>query len=336
MQVCRLIILSGVLAMLGLGMASAQNPLRFTGVNLAGADFGEGQLPGTFGKHYTYPKAEEVDYFTAKGMNVFRLPFRWERLQRQLNGPLDATELGRIKAFVRYASQKNSQVILDPHNYARYQGQIIGDGVAIADFADFWSRLAQEFRGNKRVIFSLMNEPHNMPTEQWLNGANAAIAAIRNTGAKNLILVPGNGWSGAHSWGENYYGTPNGMVMQNVRDPMNNYAFDVHQYMDNDFSGRSANCVSRKIGAQRLHNITAWMRARGTKAFLSEFAGGNNPRCLDALDNMLTYMGDNPDVWLGWTYWAAGPWWGDYIFTLEPENGVDRAQMAVLQRHMQR
>ena len=82
MQVCRLIILSGVLAMLGLGMASAQNPLRFTGVNLAGADFGEGQLPGTFGKHYTYPTAEEVDYFTAKGMNVFRLPFRWERLQR--------------------------------------------------------------------------------------------------------------------------------------------------------------------------------------------------------------------------------------------------------------
>jgi endoglucanase len=50
-------------------------------VNLAGADFGEGNLPGTFDVDYTYPTFEEVDYFVGKGMNVFRIPFRWERLQ---------------------------------------------------------------------------------------------------------------------------------------------------------------------------------------------------------------------------------------------------------------
>jgi endoglucanase len=41
-----------------------------------------------------------------------------------------------------------------------------------------------------------MNEPHNMPTELWVNNSNAAIKAIRNTGALQLILVPGNGWTG--------------------------------------------------------------------------------------------------------------------------------------------
>ena len=30
------------------------------------------------------------------------------------------------------------------------------------------------------------------------------------------------------------------------------------------------------------------------------------------------------------TYWAGGPWWGDYMFSIEPQNGVDKPQMAIL------
>ena len=62
---------------------------QLTGVNLAGAEFGEGSLPGTYGQHYTYPTHAEVDYFTGIGMNVFRVPFRWER---SIHSPLPAAE----------------------------------------------------------------------------------------------------------------------------------------------------------------------------------------------------------------------------------------------------
>ncbi len=333
MRMFRLIFIVVSVALFG-GVASAQ--VALTGVNLAGADFGEDTLPGRFGVQYTYPTAAELDYFTAKGMNVFRLPFRWERLQRGLNSAFDADELARIRAFVDGATGTGAKVILDPHNYARYHGQVIGDGVPVAAFADFWGRLAVEFGGNRNVIFSLMNEPNDMATELWLEGANGAIAAIRGAGAGNLILVPGNGWSGAHSWGLDYYGTPNGQVMTGLRDPIGNFAYDVHQYLDGDSSGSSADCVSRKVGVERLRAMTAWLHRQGARAFLSEFGGGRNETCLAAVDNMLGYMDANADVWMGWTWWAAGPWWGDYIFTLEPENGVDRAQMAILERHMAR
>jgi endoglucanase len=87
------------------------------------------------------------------------------------------------------------------------------------------------------VIFGLMNEPHSMATELWLNNANAAIAAIRSTGAENLVLVPGNAWTGAHSWNSNWYGTPNSTVMLNITDSLNNYAYEVHQYLDSNSSG---------------------------------------------------------------------------------------------------
>jgi hypothetical protein len=46
---------------------------------------------------------------------------------------------------------------------------------------------------------------------------------------------------------------------------------------------------------------------------------------------MLVYLNQNSDVWLGWAYWAAGPWWGNYRFSIEPSNGVDRPQTDVLQ-----
>ncbi|MEM8680782.1 MAG: glycoside hydrolase family 5 protein, partial [Planctomycetota bacterium] len=219
--------------------------LQYTGVNLAGADFGEGNLPGTYNVHYTYPTTAEIDYFIDKGVNTFRLPFRWERLQRSLNAPLDTTELGRMQAFITHATDHGAHVVLDPHNYARYHGNVIGgSSVSNADFADFWTRLAHEYKDNDRVIMGLMNEPNSMPTEQWASAANAAIAAIRQTGAENLILVPGNAWTGAHSWTQNWYGTPNATAMLTITDPGNNFAFDAHQYLDSDSSGTSSAIVS--------------------------------------------------------------------------------------------
>lgn len=307
----------------------------YTGVNLAGADFGENNLPGTYNVDYTYPTHTEVDYFVNKGMKIFRLPFRWERLQQQQFEDLDTDELARIDDFVDYATSKGASVLLDPHNYARYYGTVIGEGVPDTAFADFWSKLATHYMSNSSVIFGLMNEPHDMSSELWRDDANKAIQAIRKTGATNLILVPGNGWSGAHSWEESSYGTPNATVMLKIRDPGNNYAFDVHQYLDSDFSGTSDQCVNTVIGSQSLVDFTLWLKHHHKRGFLSEFSGGSNKVCYKAIDRMLGYIDSHADVWLGWTYWAAGPWWPKQsTTTLEPIGRRDRPQMATLSKHI--
>ena len=305
------------------------------GTNLAGADFGDSVLPGTFGSDYTYPDAGEVDTFTAKGMRVFRLPFRWERLQQAQLAEFDVAEQMRMDTVVNYATGKGAYVLLDPHNFARYYGNIIGQSVVpVTAFTDFWSRLAAHYRNNDRVIFGLMNEPNTMSTELWISDANAAITAIRATGATNLILVPGNDWSGAADWGKNWYGTPNAIAMLSIKDSGNNYAYEVHQYLDSDGSGTHDACVSATIGSQRLAFLTSWLRNHHKRAFLGEFGASTNATCLAALDDLLTHLDKNSDVFLGWTYWAAGPWWGDYFLSIEPVNGVDRPQMTVLSRHL--
>ena len=315
--------------------APAAATLAWRGVSLAGAEFGEGNLPGTYGSTYVYPTAASVAYFKAKGMNVARLPFRWERLQPTLMQAFDAAELARLHGFIDAVTATGVTVILDPHNYARWHGNLIGSSaVPNAAFADFWARLAGEFKANTKVAFGLMNEPNTMPTEQWLAGANAALAAIRSAGATNLVTVPGNAWSGAHSWAQNWYGTSNATTMKGIVDPGGNMVFEVHQYLDADSSGTSANCVSETIGVERVQTFTTWLRSNGYRALLGEFAGGANTTCNAAVTNLLAHLEANADVWQGWTWWAAGPWWGSYMFSIEPDGTTDKPQMATLAAYL--
>jgi endoglucanase len=308
------------------------------GVSLAGAEFAVEEFGsnfrGSYGTDYIYPNQSEVDYFKAKGMNVIRLPFQWENLQPSLSGGFNTIELNRLKTFVNQTTAKGMNVVLDPHNYARYGKGIIGSsGVPYSAFANFWSRLASQFKGNDKVFFGLMNEPHDMPTEQWVTAANAAIAAIRRTGAGNLILVPGNGYTGAWTWDSDWYGTANAKALLKIRDPYNWYMIEVHQYMDSNGSGTTENCVSTTIGAERLKNFTSWLRKNNLKGFLGEFSAGRNQKCYQALNNMVAYLENNADVWRGWTYWAAGPWWNSSN-SLEPQKGRDKPQMDVLESYL--
>jgi endoglucanase len=306
------------------------------GVNLAGPDFGQ-NVPGVFNIDYTYPTTDEIDYFVARGMNVFRFPFLWERMQPTLNGELDPQELARLRLVVSYATRAGASALLDPHNYARRDGTLIGsDALPDAAFADFWGKLATVFKDDQRAIFGLMNEPHDLGpggTQRWLGSVNAAIATIRAAAAANLVLVPGNLWTGAWSWTEVSDGASNAQVMAGVVDPGNRFAFEVHQYLD-DGSGAGTECVSASIGFERVADFTAWARRTGVRGFLGEFGAPATNTCRYAVDNLLGYLGDNPDVWLGWTWWAAGPWWGDYAMSIEPSSKGDAPQMAILTRYL--
>jgi endoglucanase len=110
-------------------------------------------------------------------------------------------------------------------------------------------------------------------------------------------------------------------------------AFEVHQYFDRDYSGTSPTCQSDTIGIEKLKPFTQWLRENKHRGFLGEFGAADNPVCLAALDNTLEHVAANSDVWIGWTYWAAGAWWGDYMFSVHPSPKGEKGQMKILMRH---
>jgi Ca2+-binding RTX toxin-like protein len=302
------------------------------GVNLAGAEFGS-NVPGVFGTDYTYPTHAEIDYYAAKGMGVIRLPFLWERVQRSEFAALDATELGRLDDVVNYATGKGLKIEIEPHNYGYGFGALIGTAqTPNSAFADLWGKLAGHFQSNSGVIFGLMNEPHDQSASAWLGSANAAIAAIRGAGAMSQeILVPGSYWDGAWTWVSSDNDT---VIGAGVQDPAHNFAFEVHQYLDADGSGTHFGAVSATIGVERLTAITQWAEATGNRLFLGEVGVTTDQTSLTAFDCMLTYMQQHTGAWQGVTYWAGGPWWGNYMFSIEPQNGVDKPQMGILVQHL--
>jgi endoglucanase len=368
----------------------------FTGVNLAGAEFGanNGSIPpyGTAqGWTYIWPTVAEIKYFQSIGMNTVRLPFLWERLQPNLmqeNTDFDSTYLNGISGTenvglagtVQRIIDAGMYVILDVHNYAFYplansasgynnwngnQYYIGGtSGPSSEQFAAFWAKLASvsvtnpngmtdgtklSFANNPQVIFGLMNEPTYMPTNTWFNDAQAAVTAIRSTTANNLILVPGTCWTGAWSWvsgtldpnnpgcftGSGGTGVTNASVMGNIFDPANNYAYDLHQYLDSDYSGTGGKDCTQD-GSKVLEAATEWLKDNKARGFLGEFAGINSPACKTAVTNMLNFMNENLAVfapipigspvnvttggWIGWTWWGSTPWGSLDGFSIEPTN----------------
>jgi endoglucanase len=259
-----------------------------------------------------------------------RLPFRWERLQPALHGPLDPTELSRLDAFVADVARREMRVIPEPHNYARYRGELIGSpAVPNAAFADFWRRLAGHLKGQASVYaYGLVNEPHDTKG-LWPAAAQAAVDAIREVDSSRHIFVPGDGWSGAADWRKN-----NENLW--VTDPANRIVYECHLYFDADKSGRYVKPYDKEkgsptIGIDRLKPFRAWLDERNAIGFVGEFGvpanDGDDPRWIESLDRFVTHLREHQ---IPGAYWAGGPWWGKYPLSIEPQNGADRPQMKVL------
>ncbi len=294
-----------------LGLSAA---LEFVGVNICGADFGQANLPGNYGTDYIY-NASSAKYFSSLGMTSFRLPFRWERLQRYAFAKLDTAEQNRLVDTVREIRSTGAAVIVEPQNFARYFGQVISPNLDEA-FVDFWIKVATLFKNDSRVFFELVNEPHDLSSVDWRNTVNKVIAGIRKNGAPNLILIPGVRWTGAWAWNvADSYGPSNSNVMKNVVDPLNNFAFSVHQYFDSDYSGTSATCVRDYT---TVVDITTWLKQNNYTAFLTELAAAYNTDCRTSIISTLDYLETHKDVWRGWNWWAAGIWWHNYMYSIQP------------------
>ncbi|HEY6392636.1 MAG TPA: cellulase family glycosylhydrolase [Bryobacteraceae bacterium] len=322
------------------------------GINLAGAEFGENNLPGTFGRDYTFNSETTYRYFGAKNLNLVRLMLRWERLQPVLRGPLDASYLTGVKNNIAWAKTHGSKVILDIHNYGRYKlteneilntytlDNIYGGVVKVAgtDLADLWIRMSNEFRDEAAVYaYDLMNEPHDMGNASWKTISQAALMAIRTNGDRKLIMVPGDAWSSAEQWPAVH--GPTGWI----NDPASNFAYEAHQYFDRDNSGTYSLTYDQElvlnpnlavIGSKRVTNFINWLKANNVRGYLGEYGiPDTDARWMTVLDNFMVTL---DAAGLDGSYWAAGEWWGAYPLSVQPQNNftTDRPQLAVLSGHL--
>lgn len=117
-----------------------------------------------------------------------------------------------VDDMITAAASRGAYVILDLHTYrAPKESTIL-----------FWKNAAERYKNHPAVLFGLLNEPHGIDWETWKNGGlvttkkkkseeiaennqkhgdfqspgmQAVLDAVRETGAKNICVVGGLGWS---------------------------------------------------------------------------------------------------------------------------------------------
>jgi aryl-phospho-beta-D-glucosidase BglC (GH1 family) len=296
----------------------------------AGAGPGPGPTISDFGVNLSGPENSspvftsnaQMDYWiNTVGCNLIRLPTRWENWTPTLGQPaLDPSYAAAIDAQVAYITGKGCACAIDIHNYGQFfmpgsPGHDVAIGAAggptQAQFAAFWALIATRYMSNPLVRFDLMNEPTSSFGSTWLTIGNAAVAAIRGTGATNLIYFPILAGDAGEYKSANY---ATGIV-----DSGNNYQIECHQYfnvangqfLNGRYDGSTGDTgndfvASSTITISKLKRITLWARRYGQKLYLGEFEAGQTTANVQALGYMYDYMQANADVWQGLTHFYAG------------------------------
>lgn len=306
---------------------------RLTGVNLAGLEFGmnpDGSL--------TNPIAEiplkQIDHFITQNVNIFRIPFAWQRLQSKTMGPLDTGALGVLKNYVKYITASKASVIIDLHNYGRRDGKIVGEAsdLPASTLANFWSQMAKEFKDNPNVIFGVMNEPHDIKQDVWIQTLQTVVTAIRNGGAKNKIILSATNWSHLSTFADAYNAGMSGI--KNPDGGSTDLVFDIHQYFDSDGSGTGTVCQTSHV--EELKAVVDLLKKNNRQAMITEFGSSNDPSCTSMMSQFIAAVNDSFPQILGYTIWAAGAFPQSYplvITVLQNNQWVDQQNFKAIQKY---
>ncbi|KAG8904192.1 hypothetical protein FRC01_008834, partial [Tulasnella sp. 417] len=295
----------------------------YKGVNIAGFEWGcltDGSC--------TYPNSPpltstadgpgQMKWFVSNGMNTFRLPIGWQYATPTLGGAFDPTEWATYDKLVQSCLAVNAYCIIDIHNYARWNGQVIGQSaVPDAPFVKLWQMIASYYVNEPRVIFGLMNEPYKLDILTWAQTLQNVVNGIRSIAPKHVILLPGIEW--AHA--DTFISSGSAAALDAIINPdgsKTNLIFDVHQWLDKANNGTDPNCITDNIPV--FEPLAQWLRCHNRTAFWSATGGGNDDgtNCNPLLCQQMQFLLANSDVFVGYTGWAAGSYDTTYILDETP------------------
>lgn len=248
----------------------AGQTVRLHGVDRAGSEW-TCLWSSSFNDH---TDQASITAMKAWNINAVRIPLN-EDCWLGINGVRfgGANYRAALKTYVNLLTSNGMAVILDLHWAAPGSEQANGQ-LGMADEAHaptFWSQVAAAYAShgasdtssNSRVIFDLFNEPFITNWSCWLNGGTCAVdyknasytvagmaqlyKAVRNTGARNVVMLGGLGYASNFSqWAKEVGSIPNRFnVAASWHVYSNNATYNNFQYScPNQWNGYAGICPS--------------------------------------------------------------------------------------------
>ncbi|MET8260185.1 cellulase family glycosylhydrolase [Micromonospora sp. NPDC005205] len=287
-------------------------PYRLLGVSRSGGEFACVQGKGLWDSGPV--DQASIDAMKTWNIHALRVPLN-EECWLGLNGsPSGAAYQQGVKDYVNLLVANGINVILDLHwTWGAYPGSpdwhckdehaTCQKPMPDARYApQFWTGVANAFKGNDAVVFDLFNEPYpDMPAEWnktlgWqclrdggtctglpyeVAGMQDLVDTVRATGATNLLMVGGLEWTNdMREW-----------LTYRPNDPLNNLAASWHAYSFNA-------CASESCWDSQIAPL-----AQQVPIVLGEFGQDN---CgFDYMQRLVDWADAHDLSYLAWTW---NPW----------------------------
>jgi endoglucanase len=182
-----------------------------------------------------------------------------------------AANEAKVVSIVDQAIARGMYVIVDWHDHHAQDHQ--------AAAIDFFTRMAKKYGDSPNVLFEIFNEPLNVGWPIVKTYAEAVLAAVRGTGAKNIVIV------GTPNWSQD--------VDVAAKDPITTYtdvAYTLHFYAatHKQFLRTKA---QQALDAKLPLFVTEW----GTCA-----SSGNGALNEAETDTWLDFLTQNQISWINW------------------------------------
>ena len=303
--------------------------LRLLGFNHSGAEYscveGDGFFDSPDGAAPAGPVVTAMHAW--RGVTAVRIPLNeqcWLGLPAAPAKYAGAAYRSAVRTFVARLNDAGIVAVLDLHRSApgdaRSKEQ---EPMPDRDHSlDFWRSVAAEFAGRPAVVFDLFNEPFPYAEQDtarawscWRDGGctltsvnsgrpyvaagmNELIAAVRSTGARNVVLAGGIHWAEAMTRWLEYRPT----------DPLGQLAASFHAYSFNTYCADVA-CYDRDL-APLLKAVPLFTGEIGPTLTLG--ADGIDANCPRSAVRAGGFADATLD-WLdahgaSWTAWSWNPW----------------------------
>lgn len=271
---------------------------------------------GYYFNNFTFLSNADLAYLSSQGVTTLRTMICWPQMQPALNEALNPTYLANLESYMSLAAANNIKLIIDAHDYGRYQstgavdgssnlvgnpslclaqssGYLIGSAqVPVSAFSNFWGLMATALSSQPGLGgYELTNEPHDMGNLTiWPTAAEAAIGAIRAIDSTTTIYVDGN--NGASDI--NYASTNPNFPLNNADDT--NIAYVAHAYFDFGGGGYYQLPYNQygayaNIAVDQLQPFVTWAKQNNVTAAVTEFgAPFEDPQWILVMKRVIAYL----------------------------------------------
>jgi endoglucanase len=298
-----------------------------------GVNFGNALEAPNEGEWGVTLKEEYFEAIARAGFNSVRIPIRWSaHAGNEAPYTIDAKFFERIDWAIEQALSRKLAVIINVHHYAEMDRD---PEACMPRFLGLWKQIAERYRQKSdRLIFEVLNEPHEKLTEElWNDMIPQALKIIRAANPRRAVIVGPGHWNSIHS-----------LAKLSLPEDDRRLIVTFHYYEPYHFTHQGAPWDPQSAKwkgttwtgtekeqedlRQAIEKAAAWGKAHGRPMFLGEFGtyevGDLESRA--AWTRAVAREAERHGI--AWCYWEFGAGFG--VFDREAGNWRESLRSALL------